>query len=275
MAWIKVKNVYVHTHIISSYKYKSYTMVALSLARLAGATVMVTLTTVDDAIWLVPYTAPHLPLSTRIIHGVLFILTLELLVCACVAVSSLFQWAVSTKKISNIKWPNDEIILGAIGAAICWAIAIFLFIKKCLKKRRCAAQRDNPDKSENGRDLHRASTHRVSNQYGSVNTNEDEDDRISSSPSPWAVMSFTTLGALDEVSYFPSLLLGGMFTPFDLCMGTFLASCIVLAVVTFFLARCKPVLDFLDRIPLYGIISAFATVLTIGVIIDVRMDDTR
>ena len=253
-------------------------MVALSLAKLAGATVMVTLTTADDAIWLVPYTAPYLPLSTRIIHGVLFISTLEILVCTCVAVSSLFQWAVVTKKAPSIKWPNDEIILGAIGAAICWAIAIFLFIKKCLKKRRraaAAAQRENPNKSENERDLHRASTHRVSNQYGSINTNEDEEDVISSSPSPWAVVSFTTLGALDEVCYFPSLLLGGMFTPFDLCAGTFLAACIVLAIVTFFLGRCKPVLDFLDRIPLYGIVSAFATVLTIGVVIDVRMDSSQ
>lgn len=43
-------------------------------------------------------------------------------------------------------------------------------------------------------------------------------------------------------------------------------------VVTVFLAQCKPVLDFLDRIPLYGIVAVFATVLTVGVVIDV-MDD--
>lgn len=251
------------------------TMVALSLAKLFGATVMVSLTTADDAIWLVPYTAPYLPTSTRVIHGLLFILTLELLVCACVAISSLFHWAVATKRTSSDShWPDEEIILGSTGAAICWAIAIFLFVRKCLKKRRRAraAERDDINRSE--KELHRAATQKVSNQYGSIHTDDlDDEHEVSSKPSPWAVISFTTLGALDEVSYFPSLLLGGMFTPLDLCLGTFFAACIVLAVVTLFLAQCKPVLDFLDRIPLYGIVAAFATVLTGDVIFDIMMED--
>lgn len=123
------------------------------------------------------------------------------------------------------------------------------------------------------KELHRAATQKVSNQYGSINNDDYDEHAVSSKPSPWAVISFTTLGALDEVSYFPSLLLGGIFTPLDLCLGTFFAACIVLAVVTLFLAQCKPVLDFLDRIPLYGIVAAFATVLTVDVIFDVMAED--
>jgi hypothetical protein len=249
-------------------------MVALSLAKLAGATVTVTLTTADDAIWLVPYTAPYLPLSTRIIHGFLFILTLEVLACGCVAISSLFQWAVASKKTSSssdVKWPDEEIILGSIGAGLCWVIAIVLFVRKYLKKlRRTTEQGLHLSEKE----LHRAVTQKVSNQYGSIPSDDDIDEnQVSSRPSPWAVISFTTLGALDEVSYFPSLLLGGVFTPYDLCLGTFLAACIVLVLVTVFLAQCKPLLDFLDRIPLYGIVSTFAAALTLGVIFDVMMND--
>ena len=247
-------------------------MVALSLAKLTGATAMVTLTTADDAIWLVPYTAPYLPSSTRIIHGLLFVGTLELLACGCVAVAALFQLAVSKKKISTTNWPDEEIILGSIGAGICWMIAIFLFLKKCLKRRRRAAERDM---TQSEKELHRAMTQKVSNQYGSIHVDDEDDEhQVSSEPSPWAVISFTTLGALDEVSYFPSLLLGGLFSPLDLCLGTLFAACIVLVLVTVFLARCKPVLDFLDRIPLYGIVGAFATVLTGGVIFDVMKGES-
>ncbi|KAL7484106.1 hypothetical protein ACHAW6_009756 [Cyclotella cf. meneghiniana] len=237
-------------------------MVSLSLAKLAGATVTVTLTTADDAIWLVPYTAPYLPLSTRITHGFLFILTLEVLACGCVAISKLFQWAVASKKTSSdVKWPDEEIILGSIGAGLCW------YLKK---RRRTTGQ--GLHLSE--RDLHRAVTQKVSNQYGSIPSgDEDDENLVSIRPSPCAIISFTTLGALDEVSYFPSLLLGGIFTPYDLCLGTFLAACIVLVVVTGFLAQCKPVLNFLDRVPLYGIVATFATVLTVGVIFDVMMND--
>ena len=100
----------------------------------------------------------------------------------------------------------------------------------------------------------------------------DEDDGEASGvpgrPSPWTVISLTTLGALDEVSYFPSLLLGKFFTPLDLCIGTFIAACLILVVVTLFLSQCKPVLDWLDRIPLYGIVLVFALALTTGVILD-------
>jgi hypothetical protein len=248
-------------------------MVALSLAKLVGATAMVTLTTIDDAIWLVPYTAQYLPLSTRVIHGFLFILTLELLVCGCVAVSSLFQWVVDTKAISSdVHWPDENIILGSIGAGICWIIAIFLFVRKCLKRRRRAREKDL---TMSERELHRATTQQVSNKYGSIHTDDEDENEISSTPSPLAVVSFTALGALDEVSYFPSLLLGGIFTPFDLCLGTLFAAIIVLIVVTVFLSQFKPVLDFLDRIPLYGIVAVFATVLTCDVLFDAMMNDKR
>ena len=255
-------------------------MVALSLAKLAGATVTVTLTTADDAIWLVPYTAPYLPLSTRITHCILFVFTLEFLAIGCVAVSSFFHWAVASKNPSHdetndVEWPDEEIILGSIGAGICWVIAIVLFVRKILKKRRRAAATNRDALSLSEKELHRAATQKVSNQYGSIHSGDESENEVSSRPSPWAVISFTTLGALDEVSYFPSLLLGGVFTPLDLCLGTFFAACIVLVVVTVFLAQCKPVLDFLDRIPLYGIVAVFATVLTVGVVIDVMMDDTK
>ncbi|KAK1736510.1 hypothetical protein QTG54_012532 [Skeletonema marinoi] len=167
---------------------------ATSLTGLVGATLMVAATTADDAIWLVPYTSPSLPLFTRLIHGALFVATLEVLVCICVAVASGLQWAVSDGK-------NEEILLGSIGAGFCWIIAAALYIKKWLKRRRRAAA-----KSE----FEQQTTHQTDN-YGSVDTAEDgllqdaeqslsceaetddkDDDRIQLSP--WAVVSFTFLG---------------------------------------------------------------------------------
>jgi len=255
--------------ILTTQQYVQSTTMATSLTGLVGATLMVAATTADDAIWLVPYTSPSLPLFTRLIHGALFIATLEVLVCICVAVASGLQWAVSDGK-------NEEILLGSIGAGFCWIIAAALYIKKWLKRRRRAAA-----KSE----FQQQTTHQTDN-YGSVDTAEDgllqdaeqslsceaetgdkDDDRIQLSP--WAVVSFTFLGALDEISYFPSLVLGGLFTPLDLCLGTFFAACIVLIVVTLFLSRCKPLLDWLDDIPLYSIVGTFAIVLTAGVVWDV------
>ena len=257
---------------------------------IVAATLMVAATTADDAIWLVPYTSPSLPACTRLVHGALFVFTLELLVCCCIAVASWLQWAVSTTHDgSNIDsssesiW-NEEVILGSIGAGICYTIALVLYIRKWLKRRR--------RRNEEHLSLHRASTKKISNKYGAIieessqedldheesesihgDERDEEDDTVPSRPSPWAVISFTALGALDEVSYFPSLLLGKLFTPLDLIVGSFFAACIILVVVTLFLSQCKPVLDWLDRIPLYGIVFSFALALTTEVVFDIiKMD---
>lgn len=198
--------------------------------------------------------------------------------CICVAFASGFRLVVSGG--------NDEnILLGSIGAGICWVIAVGLYIKKWLKRRRKASAQ---------LELQRASTLRVEN-YGSVKTSEedfsnerlqdaelsldcealkDEND-IGTILCPWAVISFTFLGALDEISYFPSLVLGGVFTPIDLCLGTLFAAIIILIVVTLLLSECKPLLDWLDRIPLYAIVATFAIVLTAGVVLDVLKDKSK
>jgi hypothetical protein len=88
--------------------------------------------------------------------------------------------------------------------------------------------------------------------------------------SPTIVASLTVLGALDEVSYFPGLLVGHIFSPLDLCLGTALAASIIVILVTFCLSHCRPLLDCLDRIPLYGVLCGFATLLSVDAIWDYK-----
>ena len=254
-----------------------------------GATLMVVATTADDAIWLVRYTAPSLPSCTRVIHAALFVITLELLTGCCVAVASGVQRAVITtdginddESIREGKW-DEELVLGSIGAGICYVIALVLYIRKWLKRRRRAAsqdalrQADGQNTNAKYRSVDDFGGHSGDSEQSHVlveiRQEPSDEDRVPSHPSPWAVISFTTLGALDEVSYFPSLLLGKIFTPLELCLGTFFAACIILIGLTLFLSRCKPVLNWLNRIPLYGIVLTFALVLTSGIIVDLLSAD--
>ena len=253
---------------------------------IAGAVALVALTTADDAVWLLKYTSPSLPTPTRITHGLLFVATLFVLSLGCVAAALLVQKAVIAGGCSTPE--NEEVVMGIVGASLCWALAIFFYVKKMMKRRRKRALQQSlaePTVSGSG------------GQYGSIeegsrsivkNLNADFDDDASSSsssssdssfdddgqdlpnaPSVLAVITLTSLGALDEVIYFPGLLVAHLFTPFELCFGTLLAAILVLITVVFFLSTFKPLIEFVDRIPLYGIIGMFAIVLTIGVIIDV------
>lgn len=70
------------------------------------------------------------------------------------------------------------------------------------------------------------------------------------------VVSF--LGSLDELSYFPGLILGGTFTAIQLAIGTAVAGLIV-AGICLGATKLKLVVKLVEKIPLWIIIGAIAT----------------
>mmetsp|Transcript_5671 Transcript_5671/g.8612 ORF Transcript_5671/g.8612 Transcript_5671/m.8612 type:complete len:259 (-) Transcript_5671:47-823(-) len=251
-------------------------------AGVIAATLLISATTIDDAIWLVPYcTSPHLPTWTKIIHGATFVITLELLSIFCVLVSNIFQGMILFAGRGR-QGIDASFVLGLVGAIICWAIAIGLYIKKMMKRRKRAlaavaaetleteegitiSAEDNSliasDGDEEDVDVNAAAAGEIDDDDSS-NGSSDGGRDIPSTPSIRMVASLTTLGALDEISYFPAILVGHVFSPVELCVGTLFATLIILVIVLLFLSKFKPVVDFLDSIPLYGIVGTFAVILT-------------
>jgi cadmium resistance protein CadD (predicted permease) len=264
-------------------------------AGIVAATALITATTLDDAVWLVPYCAgSHLPFSTKAIHALTFVGTLELLAGLCVLFAKVFHDAVDvTGKRDEI---DEQFILGAAGAIICWVLAIGLYVKKLRKRRRKKAaalalseknslQLQVDDKigemqpllngtsvtdtemavksDDSAENVELGESASASN----LSTSDGSERDIPTTPSVWMVISLTTLGALDEISYFPTLLLGNVFSPYELLLGTLLASVLILMIVVLYLRKLKPLVDFLDSIPLYGIVGMFAVILTIGLVI--------
>ena len=237
-------------------------MTMAAFGGLAGATLVVAATTIDDAVWLVPYTtSPKLTAKFRVLHGALFVLTLEMLAGLC---------CLTAQAVFRIVGEQDDWIFGVIGAILCWIIAATLYVKKLLKRRRRqqAEQRSHHDAS---------SEPQSTEGYGTIPVDLDatqEQDEPHITFAPWTVISLTFLGALDEISYFPALLVGGVFTWWELCLGTFFAACLILVIISLFLSQCQPLIKWLDSIPLYGIVGMFAIALTIGVIVDLWKEES-
>jgi hypothetical protein len=270
------------------------------LAGLGAATLLVLATTLDDAVWLVPFVGSRsLPWSIRTLHATVFVATLTGLSSACVILATVLAQT-TTSRSSSAK--NRELYLGGFAALLCWGIALFLYIR--IRIKRANRQRNqvtlssanhgdstlllsgNDPKDNNDNDCI------TSGDYGSAGVAPDvevvvlqrpppldEDLPVrnntnghSSSPtaSPWTVASLTAAGALDEISYFPALILGRVFSPMQLCLGTFLAAVVMLGIVTSAtnLAASQPLMEALDRVPLYGIVAGFAMILTIETIVD-------
>lgn len=232
---------------------------------LLGATVTVAATTIDDAIWLVPYVTTG-SRTTRWIHMVTFVGTLAGLATLCVVTSS---------AVVNVIPSNKSWVLGAIGAGLCWAIAVGLWIKQWLKKKKRQAEMQQLQQ------LQLEHTVGGTGGYGSVPCKESEQLQIQEQEeqgqlhefpveaTPWIVASLTCLGAIDEISYFPALLVGHVFTGWEMVLGSIIAAIIILLVITTFLATCRPLIQFLDQIPLYCIVGMFAIILSVGMIQDI------
>ena len=263
---------------------------------LLGATATVFATTLEDAVWLVPYVgfSSRFSKTSRIVHAITFVLTLEMLaigaVLAAIAIEAgaTFQWG-NKKDTSNSNsntQERTEIVLGSVGAILCWTLALYYYIKKMQKRRRKEREQQERAQAEETVGLVTSDAFQQNQRFGSYgssdyenNNNNDSDDNNEEQhddnhahDSMGTVMSLTFVGALDEISYFPALIVGHIFTPLQICLGTLLATLLILTVVTTCLARCKPLADCLDRIPIYAVVALFGTILTLGVLYDIYSD---
>jgi hypothetical protein len=236
--------------------------------KVLAATLLIFATTADDAIWLIPMLSPEkYSLSARVIHCVAFIITLQL-ACLCSWLVYLFFG----KSLQGYSEESAEKLLQLVGLIMAWSIAIALFAKK-MHKRWNRSQKKSAStgiitegESKIGYDSISNASDRL--EIGTVESDSSYSNtsQFSSGPQISLVCAMTTAGALDEMICFPTFLLGGVFSFGELSVGCILACICVIVVVAFMIKSFKPILDFFDSIPLYAIMAAFATFMTVDYI---------
>jgi hypothetical protein len=245
---------------------------ACSPLRVLGATTTILLTTMVDTIWLVPFVAQAPTRNIAVEHGTIYLLSYVALTSTVSLATFAFREGLSstTSTEATSKVDVDE-ISSAVGALLCWILAGLLFYKAWLKKHAIVIN----DQSEGSGDangteglLEMAQTHNDPTGSSRVIDSGAADELISTdegsdqSGQPWMVMTLTIAGSFDEVSYYPSLILGNVFSVTELIIGTVVAALVMLVVVTMFLTQCQPVLNLIDRIPLYLVVTLFAILIT-------------
>jgi len=200
----------------------------------------------------------------RTFHALTFIFTLQLVVLSSVIFGNLTKLAVNRK---------IEDALPLVGAILCWIIALYLYIKSVLKRRKKEAQKMLLSCSTE--ETEELTAQQIS--YSSVGlvgslVDDSNSENIASGPEQVGessklglvtVFTLTLLGALDELTYFPSLIIGGTFRPVELAVGALIACVLILVVISCVLTAFQPILEMMDRIPLYAVVALFAAVLTV------------
>ena len=269
---------------------------------LFAATITVLVTTLDDSVWLISFVGTgSVPMKARIIHAITFactLLSLSILCCLlAVGIKAGFFIATITQDPEIL-----EIKLEALAVLICWLLAFGFCIRKVCRKRyrmlhgettttttttniRTQNNSNNranygslADSSDDDDDGNNNKKDTVGNPQddeengGSDSSNDDDETnwrQIPTSAQPYTVITLTAIGFLDEISYFPAVILGNIFDIYQLCLGTLFAAIIMLCIQAFLANQCSPLVKCLDdHVPLYGIIGIFAIVLTIHLILD-------
>jgi len=246
---------------------------------------MVLVTTLDDAVWLVPFVVRQRSRVVAALHATVFCATLV----GMAATVSIATVLLEQHSLAAVALRDDTVWTTALGVTLCWSLATFLWYRSMRKRQRqrehlLAQQRDDsfsavsmisdhPDnniQTEVDPLLLVVDTTTATTKNGGDGRDNDRRDHHNHDAifRPWMVISLTFLGSLDEISYFPSLLLGGIFTPAELCLGTLVAALTMVVVVVVFLRPCQPLMEALDKIPLYAIVSLFATLLTVELVWD-------
>ena len=251
-----------------------------------GAASLVLVTTLDDCVWLVPFVAAAPTPAIATVHGVMFLGTLvglATLLGVGTWIASVLLLAPAAGTAAGEEEEADTIWLSVAGAVLCWILAGHLIYKKWQKQKRKQLQREREREAQITNNTALTSEHTPlsttnnKNKTGDTRLSMDEheddaggDQRTRpATPKPFVVMSLTCLGFLDELAYFPSMVLGGIFSAMELCLGTLVAGMIMLGIVTICLAPCQPLIQWLDRhVKLYAVVTIFAIILTIEVIVD-------
>jgi hypothetical protein len=275
--------------------------ITTSFSGVLEATFTVALTTLEDCVWLVPLVAQASSSTVGILHGLVFVATFLALSIATCIVALVLQEGVAQYV------EETDILFEAFGAALCWVIGGYFYWKAYTKRRArklARAQREPPmsikligDSEEQtygsvpaGPSSH-SGTHNNALLAHAPDSNltEESRDYVDDSSGevdsygadsitpfqPWTIISLTIAGSLDEISYFPGLIVGQIFTPVELCLGTLFASLLILALVDLLVRRFAGCLTILDKVPLHGVIFAFAILLTVDVLWDLMDEKAR
>lgn len=235
------------------------------LGKIAAMAVTVIATSGDDALWLVPFVAsPTRSASHRFINGIVWTCTLV----GIVGVSYLFvvfgNYAGEAGWLSAIfgpTWPA-ELCLSFIGLVLVWIICLIMLVKYILKQRKKAAR-----KKAQLAQKQQANYKAV--ESGGVSSPKEE---TKEDPTVWGdfckIVLLTITGGLDEVAYFPSLLLTNTYTIAEMCLGTLVACILLWAVLVCALGSCKPILEAMDKIPMWAFVAFYGVILTVMFVVE-------
>mmetsp|Transcript_76307 Transcript_76307/g.150896 ORF Transcript_76307/g.150896 Transcript_76307/m.150896 type:complete len:273 (+) Transcript_76307:44-862(+) len=238
---------------------------------------------VDDVVWLAPFLTSNSTVAKRMQNSAVYIgiCLVQTVVATCIAAAG--QRAVDKIMAGNKHaWKTEKLL--TVGAGILLAVYSIKLLRDYIQEQNEEAEENAKESIDDGqkadsKDEANAAEEGKSREMDSRNTLEHGDPvyqplnqelarTTSSDASPKEVERQQTLvciafiGSVDDLTLFVPMLVGKEFDIVQLCLGAFIASSAIVAFCVF-IGLCKPIADFLSKIPLFVIVVVFAIVLLV------------
>jgi len=242
---------------------------------------------VDDVVWLAPFLTSNSSVASRVQNSVVYvgICLVQTVVAMCIA--ALGQSAVDKVLAGNKHaWSAEKLL--TVGAGALMAIYSIKLLHEYIqemneedegkdnaacedapsadfmgaeeggksKELELMESRNTGDQSlESGESVYQPLTQEIEKPER-VEENKKEQDRQQT------LICIAFIGSVDDLTLFVPMLVGKEFDPVQLCMGAFIAASAIVAFCVF-IGLCKPIADFLSKIPLFVVVIIFAIILLI------------
>lgn len=204
---------------------------------------------IDDVVWLAPFMA--VSRRQQIKHAIIYVWVCFFQAVLALAISHAGETGLNALSTSNRGWSSDKILTIAAGGSLV-LYGLYLAYEFCLEGRRIDTE-----------EL-RGFIHEKESQFSAI------EEREKAYGAAWRARELSTqslfiisfLGSLDDLTLFVPMLVGRAMSWVQLMIGTLFAATSIIT-VCIFLAMCKPVAAFFQRLPLYAITLVFASFLLI------------
>lgn len=233
----------------------------------------------DDIIWLSPFLTENISLKSRVQNVLVYTLVCNVQTYVAYLIATGGEELIDVFLKSN--FGNNAIstdkFMTLLSGACLGVYAIFLTYE--YYQEELLGEKGDDDKNDKGYDSippedpdeadkavkteTSALTDQTSTSYSEVDYEDNPviDDEVTKEPNATRktrdLFMISFLGSLDDLTLFIPLLVGKTFGVIELSLGTVIATSIIV-IFCVFLVKCKPVAEFLERLPLCVIVISFS-----------------
>mmetsp|Transcript_75895 Transcript_75895/g.175993 ORF Transcript_75895/g.175993 Transcript_75895/m.175993 type:complete len:252 (+) Transcript_75895:93-848(+) len=224
---------------------------------------------VDDVVWLAPFLTSNSSTVTRLQNSTVYITICMFQTFVAMAIAYSGKAVVARLTSGRAHWSTEKILTVVAGVLLA-VYSVKLLCEFLQESRESESEEENSDRgstsllSINDESPTEGGENRdLQNDVEAIGNGGKTGQKETKEGARQQTLFFIAfVGSVDDLTLFVPMLVGKGFDIFQLALGAFVASSAIV-LLCIFIGLCKPIADFLSRVPLFAVVMLFAAILLI------------